>query len=464
MSHAQLSDLPLELGEQIVSGLEAPEIRSLRATCRPLSAAATTQFYATFTLNASKDFKTLEGSLLEDIADGRSQWAEYADTFVITADRPMYWGSFDCFHATHEGEEFFRKTLPLFRKVRSLIFHVSRFREVQWLPKVLCESLATSVFPLLESLEVAFPGGFHLDQEKRDPALAKLGDLQAPNLHTLKIFSAVWGHAVPSSTIVDIIRRSPLLKILHLHGHMQRSFASIWETLRTENIALTELSTNALSPSLVDYLASYSGLRSLVVSEIGTEEEEDKRNYYLEDINNADITAAARVFFANALPKHASSLEEMTVLTQTRSARAWSVYDKGGCGWDGLSPADMPVLTRVCAEVNPNAVVADTHGEFKWAPMYVPQFIARVNELLPMFPVLEELEIQLAIRHTVCTSSSYESERTERDDAMRNELVKLAEDLRMSVVQPWSVSVREREVGFQKKIHKSLLFRKEDSK
>ncbi|KXN92872.1 hypothetical protein AN958_07081, partial [Leucoagaricus sp. SymC.cos] len=101
-------------------------------------------------------------------------------------------------------------------------------------------------------------------------------------------------------------------------GHpFSSTSAEIWSALRTSQIHLERITTDAMDASLVEYLASYSGLIRL----------------YLRNINAPDHQSSdqlAELFFDSALPSHSSTLTDLHVLPH---------YEGKWCFGDHITPS-----------------------------------------------------------------------------------------------------------------------------
>jgi hypothetical protein len=82
---------------------------------------------------------------------------------------------------------------------------------------------------------------------------------------------------------------------------------NIWKVFLAEGIRLTELSTNAVSDELVEFVASSSGLRSLHLSILGSQ--------------RTDGTAER--FFCYALPMHHHTLRSLDLSVKYESNSGW---------------------------------------------------------------------------------------------------------------------------------------------
>ncbi|KAF9266006.1 hypothetical protein L218DRAFT_997358 [Marasmius fiardii PR-910] len=85
---------------------------------------------------------------------------------------------------------------------------------------------------------------------------------------------------------------------------------ALWILLREEGIRLRDLAVTVISQELVDYLQSYSGLETLVLSDV---ESDQTRN-------------ASEAFYQKVLPKHAQTLVSLTVDAQ--NTHEWCLTQK----------------------------------------------------------------------------------------------------------------------------------------
>jgi hypothetical protein len=82
---------------------------------------------------------------------------------------------------------------------------------------------------------------------------------------------------------------------------------NIWKVFLVEGIRLTELSTNAVSDELVEFIASSSGLCSLHLSIPGTQRTD----------------ATAEMFFCHPLPLHHHTLRSLNLSVEYESNSSW---------------------------------------------------------------------------------------------------------------------------------------------
>lgn len=98
----------------------------------------------------------------------------------------------------------------------------------------------------------------------------------------------------------------------------------LWSSMKAAGTRLDTLTTAQVSLKLVDYLASYSGLKYLKIYDIITHS----------SCSSSEVTSS---FFNRALPRHTSTLESLSLsyTANTRQIRGWDFYP---ASWDPLLP------------------------------------------------------------------------------------------------------------------------------
>ncbi|EDQ99657.1 uncharacterized protein LACBIDRAFT_295924 [Laccaria bicolor S238N-H82] len=241
--------------------------------------------------------------------------------------------------------------------LESLKWNIGRY-DSKWTPTAVMDAVKT--LPRLESLEIIVGS-----PDAADLQLQSLHNLQSikisapnkeyfvniieplslliansPNLHTLHV-GPTYG---PAASFHHILRHCPPnfvlpLKHLGLHGfslkldritlpHLQRLTSltllnartsesdpngayvgkeesshpdEIWAILKTTDVRLIDIDVNHISTTLLDYISSYSGLKTLRLVPLN-----------LETLEQSDL--AANQFYNLCLGKHTSSLEELVVM------------------------------------------------------------------------------------------------------------------------------------------------------
>ncbi|KAJ3570606.1 hypothetical protein NP233_g4285 [Leucocoprinus birnbaumii] len=132
-------------------------------------------------------------------------------------------------------------------------------------------------------------------------------------------------------------------------GHpFSSTAADIWSALRVNKIHLERISTDAMDASLIEYLASYSGLTRL----------------YLKSITAPDHQSSdqlAEMFFDSALPPHSSTLEDLYVLPR---------YEGKWCFGEHIAPSIVRCsrlqylkVAVISSKVNPSADYGSGRGD-----------------------------------------------------------------------------------------------------
>lgn len=112
----------------------------------------------------------------------------------------------------------------------------------------------------------------------------RLDDITLPRLCFLKSLTLINNHDPPYV------------------GHpFSSTAADIWSALRTSKIYLERISTDGMNASLIEYLASYSGLTRLNLENVTVSDQQSSNSL-------------AERFFDSALPQHSSTLEDLYIL------------------------------------------------------------------------------------------------------------------------------------------------------
>ncbi|KDR72800.1 hypothetical protein GALMADRAFT_101133 [Galerina marginata CBS 339.88] len=130
--------------------------------------------------------------------------------------------------------------------------------------------------------------------------LVRLDEVTLPHLKHLTSLELV--------NIEDPYARSPYTlaesddesEAKHENRRYGSSVEEIWKTMRSARIRLEELTVDVVTPSFLDYLSSYSGLKMLHITPGGFHE-------------GTSSDALAKKFFADPLQKHSGSLEDLNI-------------------------------------------------------------------------------------------------------------------------------------------------------
>ncbi|KAJ7467870.1 hypothetical protein B0H11DRAFT_49302 [Mycena galericulata] len=303
---AILLDLCVELLQEIGNELTMTADRAcLRAVCRALARVMNPLFFSSLFLR-SMHLRSKKGiHMLRTLATGQTGWSAYAKTLWM---RPGVWklrgklrirGGDDSEEEQSKGDEenFDLSDTEmqelLFSALRSMMkIHMVSIQilhpdgsDPKWLLKPICDFLTT--LPSLDILQI----DVHADIELFLPRLF--------GVSVLNIRTAVSPWANPNVYGVSpIVLQSSTLTGLHLSG--SRTWSEVWATLHTDtnlHIHLQDISVNIVTPDLLTYLASYSGLETLAL------ERPDGTNTRREKCDHL-----ADVFFNTVLPRHAGSL------------------------------------------------------------------------------------------------------------------------------------------------------------
>ncbi|TFK39631.1 hypothetical protein BDQ12DRAFT_734951 [Crucibulum laeve] len=169
----------------------------------------------------------------------------------------------------------------------------------------------------------------------------------------------------------EVIRHFRSLKSFKIGHNLSKlligsTFDQIWNSFQTEHIHLEEIHVNItdISSTLIDYLASYSGLKKISVSNVDL-------LWYLA----IDYEQSASDFYARVMPKHCESLESLEL--RPTIPGAW-------CFSDSLSP-DF----ELCQRLKELAVTLD----FSASNMDDVDGLNMVKRTTSTHPLLERLTV-----------------------------------------------------------------------
>ncbi|KAK1216946.1 hypothetical protein PQX77_020408 [Marasmius sp. AFHP31] len=158
--------------------------------------------------------------------------------------------------------------------------------ESSGIPLALFDLITNNVALTSLSLDVAWTSGAQHFSRLADnlPSLffSSLRHLRLPRWHV--DISSAWIKMMPSLTSLDVTPPSP-----------GTDHSTLWTVLREENVHLKDLSVTVVTQELISYLKSYSGLHSLVLTDV----ESDR--------------FLSEQLYTQVIPKHAEMLVSLTV-------------------------------------------------------------------------------------------------------------------------------------------------------
>ncbi|KAK7031942.1 hypothetical protein R3P38DRAFT_2926171 [Favolaschia claudopus] len=352
-----IHNIPLEVLRQITD--KTPKDHKwLRTVCRALNAAVAPAFFSSIVLDVPAEPLKLELGLshLEALAAGETMWSQYARTIVIKRLSPgteMYKSSMgkgtensvsfeDIEFVTARLQGCLGPALDALKLIETVIWHFDSDRsdESLWIPEAIHEfiaSLPSQIDFRLETDEPGFARNYDCDFA-RITNLRKLSIKSSDDMTLANVCRAL-SHAVgrsdgleflhlearhssggvpplhslddlfPGLTKSDIQLRLTELRVFRCsikldagtmpHLKSLRSLWwfdgnwEIWNALR--GVHLVDLHTDQVSDDMLEYVASYSGLKRLVIK-------------YADGQDDDDSNRLADKFYESALPRHADSL------------------------------------------------------------------------------------------------------------------------------------------------------------
>ncbi|KAJ6553073.1 hypothetical protein B0H19DRAFT_1155578 [Mycena capillaripes] len=283
--------LCVEVLQEIGGQLPNCDQMNLRAVCRELGSAIDPLFYTFFALRGDRIRGENGLHIIGRLAAGQLGWCHHAKTVHILPGSKAEKGEAVApkwYPSNTELPNLLVTALASMQNIQTIIWD-ARGTDPDWLREAICDSFST--LPLLSDLQVNVQGGPHL-QFKPIPRLTKL-----------KIDCSDW-RPVPLDEISQVVGRGYHLTSLQLLGH--HDWSKVWTMLRvttlrpnpSAHIHLKELSTTDVTPDLLIYLSSYSGIERL--------------SFARSNGGQAKNDALADTFFHDVLAHHAKSLVELS--------------------------------------------------------------------------------------------------------------------------------------------------------
>ncbi|KAJ7065586.1 hypothetical protein C8F01DRAFT_1126178 [Mycena amicta] len=341
-------DLSTEIVQEICAHLGIADQAALRAASKYLQLAVEPLLCAVIFIPSNRLRWAKTRRFLEALASGSTSWSAYGRILAIC---PAIADGKSDEVAETSSELLVAALWSCAGRVRTVRFAVSRDSPA-WLYDTVCGAI--SAFPLLDDFDLR-------QADYTDLALPYLSGLStlkitsatspAPPQHLIA-FGLQWRMlvvrppAVPSQTLANqvaiegIIACCANLRVLQLVG--MHEWDAVWETLLHLPIHLTSLTINRVTPAILAYLKSYSGLESLVIH----------RNFH-DRRSPAELDPLAREFFEEVLPLHQSTLKVLRCPVQYENE--WSVGSNNVC-----AIGRMVNLTQLEMSVNKAAAVGES--------------------------------------------------------------------------------------------------------
>ncbi|KAJ7065581.1 hypothetical protein C8F01DRAFT_1228867 [Mycena amicta] len=296
---ASLTDLSVELVQDIAAYLETADHASLRSVCRHIGLTMDACFFETLILPSNR----LNESMLEAIASARSRspWANNTRELVIAPGRKLLKSVAEL---PVEDEDALKTSmasaLACLTKVSVVRFKIMK-EDPSWLNGVVfdaCQHFPLRTFELVvDSRELAILPPFPTNTLEVLTVIAPVWYRPLPPLIGMPIQPDAEGPAPPplAYQIASIVAENRGLRALHITDG--KDWDDVWNALLQSNIYLTELQTGEVSTTLLSYLGAYSGLERL--SLIGHDANRQEANDLLADL-----------FYAKVLQRHRRTLRE----------------------------------------------------------------------------------------------------------------------------------------------------------
>ncbi|KAJ6579155.1 hypothetical protein DFH09DRAFT_1147755 [Mycena vulgaris] len=247
-----LLDLPTEILQEIESQLERIDHKRLRAVCKDLRLAMDPLFFSSLVLDLHQLRLESGREFQETLVAGQTGWSLYAKTLTIIPGKKPEWHQL----ADPRGPKsedanghLLSSALGSMKNVQAVIWKVDDTCPA-WEQKAICDVL--DALPLTDlKLEIRCSGD----------ALSIRG---LPRIHKLEIQTAYWKPPPLVQQVSKAVAQSRTLTSLRLAG--SNDWSEVWNILGDNSrMQLTDISTQTLTPELLTYLASYSGIEKLTI-------------------------------------------------------------------------------------------------------------------------------------------------------------------------------------------------------
>ncbi|KAJ7766558.1 hypothetical protein DFH07DRAFT_809394 [Mycena maculata] len=281
--------------------------------------------------------------LLRALAAGTMGWSRYANTLRITpVTRGETENSQDMDLSDIEMHDLLSSALGSMMNIRITIWEIPG-NDPAWERNAICDYL--SALPHLDDLQLKITGIV-------DFSFPQLSHLSKFKIKTHRWWGFVGANATLQPSIVEgisqLIARNCLTS-LYLDGPGE--WGEIWTRLRTDTghpRYLTEINTRIVTSDLLEYLASYSGVRKLTLNfpDGGSRNASDR---------------LADIFFETVLPQHAASLMELSCPAGYESRWSFGTHNLDAISrLQKLRALQMSInageMTRIASQPGPSSV------------------------------------------------------------------------------------------------------------
>ncbi|KAF7308761.1 F-box domain-containing protein [Mycena kentingensis (nom. inval.)] len=280
-----LDSLSVELVQEIILHLHSNQQKSLRV-CKYLCDAIDPVAFRKLPMSTRR----FSDEYLRTIP--QSAWSRHATVLAVEGNNKN-----DGFGADPAQRENLRRALSSLQKLTTITWLTYNY-DPAWIGEEIAHFL--NVHPLLHGLRL------HMRPQNFSEEILKsfLGLVHPNNLRDLDISS--WWQTSPAieDSITRLILHNPHIDTLRVS--LSPYASSAWRVL-TQGVLprLKHISTNVVTPQLLRYLASFSGLESIALS--GFDADSEAR----EDEPSAATDLLASEFFTTSLPKHAQSITKL---------------------------------------------------------------------------------------------------------------------------------------------------------
>nr|GAT53777.1 predicted protein [Mycena chlorophos] len=319
-----LTDLSLELLQELITHVDEQDLAPLRLVSHHLTHAVDPRFFRTLILLSNR----LDAGMLEGVRMENRVWGEYVREVVVApgkakADKAR--SSESSVEAERERgmeiemEQQQRRMASALANLRNV--HTVRLKITQndpeWLMPTVFAALPHYALRTLDLIvdyaDVVLPP-FLYDQLETLSIVAP--EVYAPRRQQ----PVVEGPKPPtlSDQIAEIVAQNPGLRALYLIG--RNEWEDVYEVLLRDQrrLKLKTVQTDTLTPKLLAYLQSYTGLERLRLlhhdATAGSREANDKE---------------AEVFFSSVVPRHAETLRELRCVPAFESAWGFGAWNAG---------------------------------------------------------------------------------------------------------------------------------------
>ncbi|KAF7305800.1 F-box domain-containing protein [Mycena chlorophos] len=304
-----MSTLPVELLREIAAYLSTSDLAILRLAATTLREIVDPLFFSVLNLPSNRLHLRKTTDFIRALGTGKTGWSSHATALVVLPAKDEVQDSDDLVAPRSvlvAMPELLVSAIHSCPRLHS--FRFSGFWDPNWLYDILCKCVLDASNPRyldiqhnaftpslpslqgLSTLKISTP--FFILPRRRRPGTVVKATPHWPRSHMLD--APLPSPIALDQQVANIVRKSRQLRVLHIIGG--DSWDCVWRLLRDTPCSLVSLKTDLVSPALVEYLKSSSGLQRLVVRS-----RED-------NAADADANVLFHEFFNDALPMHRKTL------------------------------------------------------------------------------------------------------------------------------------------------------------